>query len=239
MPPFTRDQFIAVFAAYNEAVWPAQVLAYALGAVVVLFALRPSPRRDRLVAAGLALLWAWTGIAYHALHFAPINPAAYAFGALFVLQALLLAQAAATGSLRFGRPAGALRWLGIGLVVYAMALYPLLGRLAGHSYPGVPTFGITPCPLVLFTFGIFLLAAPRLPRGLLVVPFVWALIGGSAAALLAIPQDWMLLASVGVVPLLVLADRRGAACSTSASPPPTARPACRPTSSAAPTSSTR
>ena len=27
MLPFTREQFLAVFVAYNKAVWPAQVLA--------------------------------------------------------------------------------------------------------------------------------------------------------------------------------------------------------------------
>ena len=30
MLPFTREQFFAVFAAYNEAVWPVQYLAYLL-----------------------------------------------------------------------------------------------------------------------------------------------------------------------------------------------------------------
>jgi hypothetical protein len=37
MLPFTLDQFLAVFVAYNQAVWPAQLLAYWLALLVVVF----------------------------------------------------------------------------------------------------------------------------------------------------------------------------------------------------------
>jgi hypothetical protein len=66
----------------------------------------------------------------------------------------------------------------------------------------LPMFGITPCPVTIFTFGLFLLAAP-VSRWLLVVPVLWALIGGSAAFVLHVPQDWMLLASGFSVMLLL------------------------------------
>jgi hypothetical protein len=65
-------------------------------------------------------------------------------------------------------------------------------------------FGITPCPLTLFTFGILLLASGRIRWSLLVVPGAWSLIGGSAAFLLDVPQDWPLLFMVLLVPVLAL-----------------------------------
>jgi len=37
MLPFTREQLLAVFVAYNEAVWPAQVVAYLLALWMVIF----------------------------------------------------------------------------------------------------------------------------------------------------------------------------------------------------------
>ena len=37
----------------------------------------------------LAAMWIWTGVSYHGLFFAPINPLALAFGALFVVQGIL------------------------------------------------------------------------------------------------------------------------------------------------------
>ena len=56
-------------------------------------------------------------------------------------------------------------------------------------------FGVTPCPVTIFTLGMFLLTTSPVPKGLLVIPFIWSLIGGSAAILLHVPQDWVLLAS--------------------------------------------
>lgn len=210
MLPFTRDQFLAIFAAYNGAVWPAQIVAYALGAALVALVFPRSARSDRLVAAGLALMWLWTGIAYHGVFFAAINTAAYVFAALFVIEAVALAYFGVVRvDLRFAPPAGLPGWLGVLFVTYAAILYPLVGLLTGHAYPHMPIFGITPCPVTLFTFGMLLLTKARVPAWVLIVPFLWSLVGGSAAFALAIPQDWLLLVSgVVVVPLIVLRDRR-------------------------------
>ncbi len=56
-------------------------------------------------------------------------------------------------------------------------------------------FGITPCPVTLFTFGLFLLTTEPVPRRLLVIPVIWSLIGGQAAFRLGMTQDWILLFS--------------------------------------------
>ena len=203
MLPFTRAQFLAVFAEYNLAVWPAQVIAYGLGLGMILLLLRPSPNAARAIGAGLAAMWIWTGLAYHAGYFSAINPAAPAFATLFVVQGLLLLHAAARGTLRFGSPGGAPAWVGWTLLLYSGVLYPLAGLAAGHRYPEMPMFGITPCPVTLFTFGLLLLTTAPVPRRLLVIPFVWALIGGSAASLLRMPQDWpLLLSGLAILPLL-------------------------------------
>ena len=70
-------------------------------------------------------------------------------------------------------------------------------------------FGVTPCPVTIFTFGLLLLTMRPVPRGLLVIPFVWSLIGGSAAVLLYVPQDWLLLVSGCIAAvLMVFRDRQ-------------------------------
>ena len=206
MLPFTREQFFAVFVDYNAGVWPVQLVAYLIGFGSIALLIRPSRSSGRAIAGGLAALWAWTGVAYHGLHFSTINRAAYAFAALFVLQGLLLLHFGVSKTqLRFGARAGSSPVLGWALVAYAMALYPLVGLVSGHRQGELPAFGITPCPLTLFTIGLFLLAtAPvPVPRRLLVIPIIWSLIGGSAAFLLDVPQDWPLLFS-GVAIVLVL-----------------------------------
>ena len=72
----------------------------------------------------------------------------------------------------------------------------------------MPTFGVSPCPVTIFTFGLFLLTTKRMSHWLLIIPFIWSLIGGSAAVLLNVPQDWLLLVSgLIAVPIIIFRHR--------------------------------
>ena len=211
MLPFTPEQFFAVFADYNVAVWPVQAVAYAIGLVMAVALLRPSRSSDLTLGSGLALMWVWTGVAYHGLFFSSINRAALVFAALFVLQGLLFAQAGLQRrDLQFAPARGLAGIAGWTLVIYAALLYPVLGIVSGHRYPALPMFGITPCPVTLFTLGVLLLARPPVPRRLLVIPILWTLVGGSAAFLLTVVQDWPLLLGAAVPAYLWLRERRRA-----------------------------
>ena len=100
-PPFTIAEFLAVFAAYNAAIWPFHLVAYGLGMVTVTAIFMPRPGLVRLAFAALAVLWAFTGIGYHLTFFARINPIAPVFAAFFVVQSVLfLASAIRPGDLR-------------------------------------------------------------------------------------------------------------------------------------------
>lgn len=209
MLPFTAEQFLAVFVSYNKAIWPAQVPAYVAGGLAFALALRRHERSDRMIAGILAVMWAWSGIAYHLTFFTAINGMAYGFGALFVVQAAILAHTGVyRGRVMFGFDAGPGAWIGVALVFYAAILYPLLGLAMGHSYLELPMFGVTPCPVTIFTFGMLLLTRQPVPRLVLAIPTLWSLVGGSAAILLRVPQDWMLLVGGGVsLVLLIRRDR--------------------------------
>ena len=151
-------------------------------------------------------MWRTTGS-----FFARINPAALAFGALFVLQGVLFVMAGvARRRLVFGHSAGLASVLGWMLVTYAAVIYLLIGQSSGHGYPAQPMFGITPCPVTLFTFGVLLLTRAPIPRWLLIIPAAWSLLGGSAAFMLGVPQDWPLFFSGLTILLLILRDRRRA-----------------------------
>lgn len=214
MLPFTPEQFFAVFADYNAAVWPAQAVAYAIGLAMAAALLRPSRGGDLVLGAGLALMWAWTGVAYHGIFFSSINRVAPIFAALFVLQGLQFAHAGLLRRDLRNAPARGLAGIaGWTLVIYAALIYPVLGLVSGHRYPALPMFGITPCPVTLFTLGVLLLARLPVPRRLLVIPFLWALVGGSAAFLLGVVQDWPLLLGAVVPVYLWRRGRRPAASS--------------------------
>ena len=178
------------------------------GIATIAFLFRRTRYSNRIIAGVLAAMWLWTGIFYHALFFVPINGAAWLFAALFVAEGIWVAYAGLVrDQLRFGFRSEPAAWVGIAFVAYAAVLYPLIGLATGVAYGEMPIFGVTPCPVTIFTFGMLLLTTKRLSWWLLAIPLVWSLIGGSAAFLLAVPQDWVLLASgLIAVTLIMLRD---------------------------------
>lgn len=195
--PFTQEEFFAVFAAYNAALWPLPLLTYLLGFAAVGLTVWRSRRATATILIAIALMWLINGVAYHWTFFAGINPIARGFGILFVLQALLLVGVSLVSpSFRITAQRDARTVLGLGLAAFAMIVYPVLGGLAGHAYPAVPVFGIAPCPTTIFTIGILLMGTWRVAKWLLVIPAVWAAVGGSAAVLLDVPQDFGLIVAL-------------------------------------------
>lgn len=199
--PFTSEQFFGVFAAYNEAVWPAQPFLLALAVLaLVLIAFRRT-WSGRAVSAILAFLWAWLALAYHLAFFASINPLAYVFAAVSAAGALVFAWQGVVGrNLRFQLARSARVAVGVTLIVFALFIYPAWSVYSGHGYPAMPTFGL-PCPTTLFTMGLLAFLVPPYPRSALVVPVLWCLVGAQAAFLLGVWQDLGLLvaAAVGAV----------------------------------------
>jgi hypothetical protein len=148
------------------------------------------------------------GIVYHFAFFRAINPAAAFFAAAFVLQAAaFLAVGAIGGRLQFRVSAGASGLAAGVLVVYALAVYPLLGQAAGHIYPAAPTFGL-PCPTTIFTLAMLIAAGPQVPRLLLIVPLAWVAVGTVAALQLGVVQDFGLPVAGVVAVLSLLAGRK-------------------------------
>ena len=205
--PFTIEQFFDVFEKYNTAIWPAQLVAYALGIAAIVLAIRDTAARGRLVSAILALSWAWMGVFYHLVHFSRVNPAARIFGALFIVQGIVFVVfGCVLTKLRFRFVAKPIPIVGALLILYAMALYPLIGRMFGHAYPRCPIFGIAPCPSTIFTFGILLWASRRVPLYVVIIPFLWSLVSMSAAVNLHVPQDYGL-GVAGILGTILLAIR--------------------------------
>ena len=187
--PFTTDQFFSVIRQYNEAVWPAQYLLVLLAVAAVAVLLLRRPWAGVLVSSVLAFLWAWTGIAYHLTFFTSINPLAYAFAAISMIGAAVLAWVGVVKRrLVFEVGVNARSAMAAVLVVFALLVYPAWATLAGHAYPDLPTFGL-PCPTTIFTIGLLTLASGRAAKWALGAPIVWSLIGGQAAFLLDVPPD--------------------------------------------------
>ncbi|HEY9190349.1 MAG TPA: DUF6064 family protein [Sulfurovum sp.] len=204
--PFTAGQFLRIFQNYNSSVWPMQIVLL-LGAIGIIYVILKNIKySSKIAAAILALLWFWMGIVYHLLHFTSINKAAYLFGSAFVIQAFLfLYSGLIRSNVSFRYQRNIYGMIGSLFVVYALLIYPMLAHIFGHNYPQMPTFGV-PCPTVIFTFGILLWVDKKIPKYLLIVPFLWSMVGFSAAVNLQIKEDLGLFVA-GLLSLLLLIMR--------------------------------
>lgn len=201
--PFTLEEFLRVFEEYNLSVWPTQLLFYALAIVSIISIFKWKTQSDRIVYSILAFFWFWMGIVYHLIYFSRINKAAYVFGAVFIAQGIVFLYFGfikKRTQFKFNPDFSGI--IGIVMILYALIIYPVLGYALGHVFPRTPTFG-APCPTTIFTFGILLFSINRISWYMLIIPFLWSLIGFSAAISLSVKEDFGLVIA-GVTTTIIL-----------------------------------
>jgi hypothetical protein len=215
--PFTREAFLAMFGAYNQAIWPMHIVAFALAITAVALAIWRFQGSDRVISAILAAFWLWVGGVFflgyqRVLDTSPISTVATV---AFILQGLLwLWFGVVRRRLSFGASLTGYGIVGAALIAYAAVIYPTLSYLTGHVFPASPGFGLgtVPCPTTIFTFGLLLwTTSAAVPKRLLVVPFLWSLMGLSAPINYGIYEDvGLVVAGVLGVGLLWWRDRQAA-----------------------------
>jgi hypothetical protein len=198
--PFTQVEFLNLFARFNVTFWPVLVILWVASAAAAV-SLARGRASGRAVVLLLAVHWLWSGLAFHAWFFTRINPRADLFASMFVVQGLLFVWASGQKRLHVDWEASLRQLTGLAFLGLALA-YPLLVLLSGHRLPAAPAFGV-PCPTALFTVGVLLCSTTVVPRILLIVPLIWSVIGGSAAIVLGMTPDLLLLVgAVTLIPLL-------------------------------------
>jgi hypothetical protein len=198
MMPFTRTDFLDVFAAYNAAFWPVAIGLWLVTAAAVVRWAVDGHRNERWLRAALGANWLWAGIVYHALFFTRINPAAWLFAAMFLFQALVLWMPQRFGAGRAPALPPSRRRYALALAFFAYGLaYPAIVSAEGLVYPYAPTFGV-PCPTAILTVG-FLVAVQTRSAVECIVPIVWSFIAVSAAWLFGIHADLALFAGGAVL----------------------------------------
>jgi hypothetical protein len=208
--PFTKSDFLDVFARYNQASSAVAFVLVVMALTAALGVVQQWQHRDRWASGVLGVLWMWSGVVFHLAFFADVNPAAIAFGVLFVVQGLGFLW---RGVLRHEivlhlQLKNARGITGSLVMIYAIVVYPLISAAIGHRWPHTPTFG-APCPVDLFTLGLLLWTKSPVPRLLLAVPLGWAVVASAAAWEFGMHEDWGL-AAAAVTAVLWLWPRRSA-----------------------------
>lgn len=188
-----REVFAEMFGAYNLSVWPMQLITYALGIAAVILTIKKTTYSDKIISGILTFLWLWAGIVWSLMFFCPYKFVYCIAAFVLVAQGLLLFMFGFGVALK---PSLSFKWRGdsysiIGgiAILYALILYPIIGGLTGWAYPQGPIFGVAPCPVCVFTFGMLLLADKRVPGSILIIPLLWSLLGIAAARRFGIYAD--------------------------------------------------
>ena len=184
---FSPRTYLRLHELYNADVWPLQLVALALGLVIVAFAAAARPWSGRTIALVLGLCWLFVAWTYHLRRYATINWAATYFAAAFALEAVLLAWVALRTKVSLGDSRSVATRIGIGAVLFALFVQPLLGVLTGRAWSQSQFFGIAPDPTVVATLGV-LVATQRSGWLLWVVPLAWCAVAGAFASMMKLPD---------------------------------------------------
>jgi len=203
----TIDQLLGTFVRYNQAIWPLQILAYVLGGLAVYFVFRKNLHSSRIISGILVFMWLWTGIVFFMIFFTDMYAPAF-FGGLFILQGLFFLLEIYKPRISFTYRGDIYAITGIILIFFALVGYPVLGYMLEHWYPQAPPFGLAPCPVGVFTFGLLLLSENKVPKSLLFIPFIWAL-GGIMPVSIGFYEDIILIAAgLLATGMIVYRDRK-------------------------------
>ena len=176
--PFSPQTYFRLFELHNQAVWPGQIAALAAGVAIVVLMLSRAAWSGRIVALLLAGVWGFVAWAYLGTRYAALNWAAVYFAYAFAAQAVLLVVAGTlAGRLSFAAPKSAVAKAGLGMVLFALLIQPLIGPALGRQWTGAELFGIAPDPTVLATLGALVVADLIRPE-LFVIPLLWCGVTG-------------------------------------------------------------
>lgn len=199
---FTPRTYYRLFELYNAAIWPAQIVALALGVFLVLTCARGAGRPAALV---LAAAWLWVAVAFLALRYATINwaatYAAWGFGVEAALLLWIAVRERYDPSPKFAHSAG------LGLVLFAVFVEPLSGLFLGRPLRQIELFALTPDPTVVATLGVLVAVRPERRWLLLIIPVLWCLFTG--LTLLAMSaRDWWIAPAAALLAIVIALSSR-------------------------------
>jgi hypothetical protein len=217
---FSERAYWRMFALANEAYWPLPLMMYALGIAGVFAIARQLVREPgmfgntvkqsavrtlRMACAALSIGVAWVAWSFLYERYAPINWAIQFFVAAFALQAIALLGFAFASRIEV-REGALRRGIALALLVFAVAIYPLLAWFAGRGFSASEVIFIAPDPTAVAMIAVLLLNrgetrfAEFMRRMLFVVPFIW--LAASTATLATLGSNQAIAPAVAVAAVL-------------------------------------
>jgi hypothetical protein len=194
---------------YNTAMFPVMILTNILGILLIIMYARHWKYSDKITAATLSFLWLWNGFIELILFFGTVSTQYYVWGLFWIFQSFLFfRQGVYRSNFHFAIMKDVYSVIGLLTITYALLIYPVLGVLSSHGYPHGPIFGIAPCPVCTFTFGILMLNRKKLPVYIIIFPLLWSLTGIYAVVKLNVYQDLGLVFAGMIGTVLLIAGKK-------------------------------
>lgn len=211
---FSPQTYYRLFELYNLEWWPLQLVMLAGGLAILGLWWRGGGRAGCAIAVILAMSWLWVAWAFHGQRYATINLAADYLAWAFAVEALLLLWLGGVrGRFTLVLASRFQQWVGGGIFLFSLWVYPLLAMFMDRSWAQAEVFGMAPDPTALATLGILLFAGGRSLWVLFPIPVMACLISGATLWTMASPDFAVvplaaLLAVVVAVAGWVMAGRR-------------------------------
>lgn len=167
---------------YNQAIWPAQLVALAVGLVLLWLAADWRANGGRWIAGLLALAWLWVAWAFHWERYTSINWAAQYVAMAFALQAFLLIVLGVLRRDTHVPAAGIVQGLGWLMAGVGIVLYPLAVLVGDRPWTQAEVFAVMPEPTALATLGLVLASSGLSPVRrwtLAIIPVLSLLLGAA------------------------------------------------------------
>jgi len=213
------EQFFELITTYNDTFWPLMILTYLLGITAIIYAYKKSDLSHKIISGILAFLWIWSGLIFWIGTFGPhpfsmfnvsIPGIWIIFGIGFIFQGgLFIFYGIYKSSLSYKTEFDSYFYLGLVFMIYATLVYPVIGFLTGHPYPDYPIFGIAPCPIAIFTFGMFLWTNKKFNVILMIFPLIYTLSGIVPLLLYGVVADLgLIIIGLVVISLILYRDKK-------------------------------
>ncbi|WP_447042667.1 MFS transporter permease [Vreelandella sp. H-I2] len=180
--PFTADVYFRLLERMGETFWPLHLLTLALGAAILVLALK---HRMRIACLLPAPLWAFVAVAFFMQRYAELNWAGGYVGDAFIAQAVLLVLMALTGWGMDNAPRATHPPVVIGIaitlfgLIFMPLLMPLMAPLSGGAWYQAEVFGIHADPTAVTTLGLVLIILRGFGLWIAaIIPALWLVVSG-------------------------------------------------------------
>ena len=172
-----KEMWWGIIGTYGKNIFPLQIFTVITAAVIVwLIIKKPGERSNIITKTYFTLCFASIGIVFFLIHgglFPGIQE--YVQAGLFITIAVFFGADIFRKKIDFKLPEHRGHKIVIFLLLFAVFVYPLIGMLAGHYFPGMIIVGTHPCPTAAFALVLLAAALPRANKLLYVLLLIWAI----------------------------------------------------------------